>query len=196
MAVLADEVRQFMMQFAAGIATGCLEEDAAATRDARFAELAARQARFVFQVAYAVLRNREDAEDVVQEAFLKLYRSGAWERMHEERAYLARATWRLAVGRMPKRRSEELDRNAASQDADPEQAAITSDWNETIHRMMDALPEELRQVLALSAIAGLGSREVGEIMGISMGTVRTRLMRARRLLKSKLTAVRGGHGGT
>jgi Sigma-70 region 2 len=56
-----------------------LETGERAARDARFAGLVERQSRFVFQVAYALLRNSYHAEDVVQETFLKLYRGGAWE---------------------------------------------------------------------------------------------------------------------
>ena len=66
-----------------------IPEDAAA-RESRVAALVHRQSRFVFRIAYALLRNTHDAEDVVQETFLKLYSSGAWEQMNDERAFLAR----------------------------------------------------------------------------------------------------------
>src|SRR3982750_1180116 len=68
-----------------------------------FAALVMRQSRFVFGVAYSILRNPHDAEDVVQEVFLKLYRGGAWRNIVDERAFLARAAWRMAVDRLPKR---------------------------------------------------------------------------------------------
>ena len=72
------------------------ELTALATRDENFAALVTRQSRFVFRVAYSVLRNAQDAEDVVQDTFFKLHRSGAWQQMRDERAFLARAAWRLA----------------------------------------------------------------------------------------------------
>ena len=56
----------------------CHETAEANTCDDGFAALVARQSRFVFGVAYSILRNPHEAEDVVQELFLKLYRSGAW----------------------------------------------------------------------------------------------------------------------
>src|ERR1035438_6227694 len=59
-------------------------------RDRRFAEMAERQARFMFRVAHGLLRSVQDAEDVVQEALLKLYRTGGWLRMEDEKAFLAR----------------------------------------------------------------------------------------------------------
>ncbi len=160
----------------------------AASED-RFRELVERQSRFVFRVAYAVLRNTSDAEDAVQEVFLKLYRKRAWESIGDERAFLARAAWRVAVSRLPKARHEEPDVELPSSGASPEEAAIEADFNALLHRMVDALPEELRQPLALSTVEEMTSRQIAEVMGIAEGTVRTRLMRARELLKRKLAAL-------
>jgi RNA polymerase sigma-70 factor (ECF subfamily) len=70
---------------------GLAESENAAAREARFADLVQRRSRFAFQVAYAILRNAQDAEDVLRETFLKLYRTGAWETMRDERALLRRA---------------------------------------------------------------------------------------------------------
>jgi RNA polymerase sigma-70 factor (ECF subfamily) len=69
--------------------------------EADFTSLVQRQSRFVFRVAYAVLLNAHDAEDAVQETFLKLYRNGGWQRLSNERAFLARVAWRIAVDRRP-----------------------------------------------------------------------------------------------
>ena len=71
-----------------------------AEESAEFEALVERQAGFLYRVAYSVVKNAQDAEDVVQEAFLKLYRTGAWKGMEEERAYLARVAWRIAVERI------------------------------------------------------------------------------------------------
>ena len=76
--------------------------DEAIERDERFEEMVARQARFMFQVAFGLLRNRQDAEDAVQEAFLKLYRGEAWLRMENEKGFLARTVWRVALDHLPK----------------------------------------------------------------------------------------------
>ena len=160
-----------------------------------FAALVTRQSRFVFRVAYAILRNSHDAEDVVQETFLKLYRSGGWEKIDNEKAFLARAAWRLAVDRRGKcgEQAEELE--VVSSAADPERAAISADWNATVRRLIDALPEELRQPLALSALEEWNSRQIAEVMDIPEGTVRGRLMRARQILRQKLESLKAGHHG-
>ena len=165
--------------------------------ETEFAELVQRQSRFVFRVAYAVLLNRADAEDAVQETFLKLYRNRSWRNVENERAFLARVAWRVAVDRRP-RQPETLsfdgdsERAAAneqpSSDPGPEQTLLFSDQHARIHAMIDALPEELRVPLVLSASDELNSREIGRVLGIPEGTVRTRLQRARDLLRRKLGA--------
>jgi RNA polymerase sigma-70 factor (ECF subfamily) len=171
------------------------EEEGAASRDERFAALVNRQARFIFRVAYSVLRNAHDAEDAVQETFLKLYRGRKWEGMVDERAFLARTVWRMAVDRLPGTRMESMSSDIPASGKNPEQSAITADWNATVHRLVDALPEELRQPLALSALEELNSGEIAAVLGIPDGTVRTRLMRAREILKQKLGALAEGRHG-
>lgn len=174
---------------------GLARQEEAAEGEARFDALVRRQSRFVFRIAYALLRNSHDSEDVVQETFLKIYRTGAWEGMKDERGFLARTTWRIAVERLPKRRSVTPDPETPSHGTNPEDAVIAADWNAAVHRLVDALPEELRQPLALSTVEELTSREIAELMGIAEGTVRTRLMRARQILKQKMAGLMEGRYG-
>ena len=167
-----------------------------AARDARFAGLVERQSRFVFRVAYALLRNSHDAEDAVQDTFLKLYRGSAWETIENERAFLARVAWRIAVDKLTKLRGahqEPLDAEMALRcAASPEDAAVAANWNAAVHRLVDALPEDLRRPLALSTVEEMNSREIAYVMGIAEGTVRTRIMRARQVLKQKLAVLTEG----
>lgn len=162
----------------------------AAAPDEEFAALVQRQSRFVYKVAYAILHNVQDAEDVTQETFLKLYRNGSWRNIQDERAFLARTAWRIAVDRCTKREPATIDPpDLEAHSATPEQLALSADWNATIHKLIDALPEELRQPLALSAVDELNSTQISQILKISDGTVRSRLLRARQILKTKLTAL-------
>jgi RNA polymerase sigma-70 factor, ECF subfamily len=163
-----------------------------AGRDARFTELVKRQSLFVFRVAYSVLRNSSDAEEVVQETFLKIYRSDAVSRIKDERAFLARTAWRIAVDRHPRTVNMLPNDDIAASGPSPEDAAIGEDWNLAIRRLIDALPDHLRQPLALSTINEMTSPEIAQAMGIAEGTVRTRLMRARQILKEKLEALMEG----
>jgi RNA polymerase sigma-70 factor (ECF subfamily) len=154
--------------------------------DVRFAALVGRQSRFVFRIAWAVLRNAHDAEDVAQETFLKLYRTGSWERMEDERAFLARTVWRLAADRARRRQpASDLQNEPECPGANPEALAISADRGLALQRLIDELPEELRVPLALSAVEEMTSREIGVAMGIPEGTVRTRMMRAREILRNK-----------
>lgn len=168
--------------------------------DAEFAALVERQSRFVFRVAYAVLLNSHDAEDAVQETFLKLYRNRGWNQAENERAFLARCAWRIAVD-LRRRSSAPADTSTDSLSPDdlpselpgPEMHLETEDRHATVHALIDSLAEELRVPLVLSAFQELNSREIAAILGIPEGTVRTRLQRARQILRQKLTAMRDTH---
>lgn len=167
-------------------------------RDERFEEMVARQARFMFQVAMGVLRNKQDAEDAVQEAFLKLYRGEAWLRMENEKGFLARTVWRVALDQLPLAAERTTDvagmQLAATGEAgaSPEQNAVDEDERAVLRRLIDGLPEELRQPLVLSSVEEMTSREVAEAMGIPEGTVRTRVMRARTELRRRFVAMKEG----
>ena len=165
----------------------------AAGSEEAFSLLVYRQNRFVFRVAYALLRSVPDAEDVAQETFLKLFRTlfrdDGWKGIRDERAFLARMAWRLARDRQrgAPREHAELDEQAmASRLASPEDQVVSADLTAAIFRLIDALPEELRQPLLLSSVDQMTSREIAGVLGVAEGTVRTRLQRARSLLKEKL----------
>jgi RNA polymerase sigma-70 factor (ECF subfamily) len=149
----------------------------------RFAEFVRRRSRFIYRIAYVVVRNVQDAEDVVQDLFLKLHRSGAWERMDDEQAFLARAAWRMAIDRLPRCRPMPVPQSTV---ASHEQAVIDDDLRITMNRLIDALPEDLRQPLVLSAFDEMTSAQIAGMLDIPEGTVRTRIMRARQILKDKL----------
>ena len=166
--------------------------------DARFTGLVEHQSRFVFRVAYAVLLHAQDAEDAVQETFLKLYRHRGWQQAENERAYLARVAWRVAIDLRASRQlrtepvedeAEDSAHAAASQDPSPEHSATIGERHALVHALINALPEELRVPLVLSAVEELNSRQIAEILSIPEGTVRTRLQRARLSLRQKLAAL-------
>ena len=171
------------------------DRDAASNRTESFAALIQRQSGFVFRVAFCVLHNAQDAEDVAQEAFLKLHRKGRWEEIKDERAYLARVTWRLAITKRMRRHDSTLAPNFPSPVPTPEELVTQSDWRQRIHLLIDTLPEELRDPLLLSMTEELKSHEIADVLGVPEGTVRNRLFRARQLLKQKLKPLmESGHG--
>jgi RNA polymerase sigma-70 factor (ECF subfamily) len=166
-----------------------VRQDEGAAEDG-FTAVVERQSRTMFRVASSLLRNPYDAEDAVQEAFLKLYRTGGWRRMENERSFLVRTVWRVALDR--------LKANGIAQDVSgmelaaagksPEERAAESDERELLRQMIDTLPEDLRRPLVLSAIEEMTSVEVAVVLGIPEGTVRTRVMRAKTELKKRFEA--------
>lgn len=171
-------------------------ENASRELDAQFTSLVTRQSRFVFRVAYSVLRHAHDAEDVVQEMFMKLYRTGAWKTMQDEKGFLARATWRLAVdSHRTRNRTVEPTESIYAIAGDPENDAIKADREQLVLSLIDSLPEELRLPLTLSTMEELTSAEIGAIMNVSDATVRSRLARARQVLKEKTQSLLGVRDG-
>jgi RNA polymerase sigma-70 factor (ECF subfamily) len=144
-----------------------------------------------FRVAYAVLRHREDAEDIAQEAFAKAYRSFHQLRDRDRfRAWLVRLTWRLAVDR---RRSDQrrADREAAHVNLRlPAQTTVdeiaAGERADRLWDAIDALPEKLRVVVVLAGIEGHDLREAGRLLGLAEGTVKSRMFAARRRLREQL----------
>ena len=164
-------------------------------RDAAFAALADRHARFLYRVAYGLLRNAEDAEDAVQETLLKLYRNNAWQAMEDEKAFLATAVWRAGLDRLStagakamKHAADVSEMEIASADLSPEESAVGAQARTVMKALIEALPELLRQPLVLSAVEGMRSHEVASVLGIPEGTVRTRVMRAKAELRKRFLA--------
>ena len=167
--------------------------------NARFTALSEEHSRFLFRIAYGLLRNAHDAEDAVQEALLRIYKTGGAE-IVDEKAYLARTVWHAGLdiaARRPKRtESIEADsgdgfaKDFAAAGRSAEEELAECDQHALLRTLIDALPEDLRQPLVLSAIEEMTSREVAATLGIPEGTVRTRVMRARAELRRRFEAVR------
>jgi len=143
-----------------------------------------------FRVAVGVLRHREDAEDVAQEALTKAYLSfGQLREPHRFQAWLARITWRLALNR---RRSDLLRtmREAIGLDVTGVPTALeellASERSGRLWQSIDTLPENLRTVTVLAGIRQHEIREVALLLQLPEGTVKKRLFIARQRLKELL----------
>jgi RNA polymerase sigma-70 factor (ECF subfamily) len=140
-----------------------------------------------FRVAYSVLRQREDAEDVAQDAFAQAYRHFARLRDRERfRAWLVRTTWRLALDRRrgdSRRVAREQHHAAPSFESlrELESQRVADIW-----RAIDALPDKLRIVIVLASVEGHDVSEVARLLDIPQGTVKSRLFNARKQLKDRL----------
>jgi RNA polymerase sigma-70 factor (ECF subfamily) len=147
-----------------------------------------------FRVAYSVLRQREDAEDVAQEAFAKAYRSFNQLRDRERfRSWLVRMTGRLALDRRRGDRRREARELAHAATVPPTIDAGCVD--ETLRarelwRAIDGLPDKLRLAIVLASIEGHDLAQVASLLRLPIGTVKSRLFLARRRLKEQLEWIR------
>jgi len=145
----------------------------------------------VYRVARSVMRNTADAEDVVQEALLRAYRR--FDRLRDRnrfRAWLVRITFRLALDRARSaRRREQREKLWWAQPASwqsTEDVAAASEFQAHLDRALDELPEKLRLVLLLAAMEGYTLEEVAVMLGLPIGTVKSRIFVARKQLAEKL----------
>ncbi|MGO9088629.1 MAG: RNA polymerase sigma factor [Candidatus Sulfotelmatobacter sp.] len=166
------------------------------SHDEVLAALVREHSRLVYRIAYAVLRRHHDAEDAAQETFMRVlrYRSRL-AAVQDLKTWLARIAWRVAVDRSKQRgRTREVPLDDPDQPA-AEVASSESLADATVHgaqvgavleKLIAALPEKLRQPLVLSTVEEMSPREVAATLGINEAAVRSRVFRARQILREKL----------
>jgi RNA polymerase sigma-70 factor, ECF subfamily len=191
-----DERREPMHERVALLAGGVLSVDSELAQEfeARLVE----SSTLAFRVAFSVLRHREDAEDVAQEAFAKAYRSFRQLRDRDRfRAWLVRMTWRLALDRQRNDRRRAIrDRSDVAQAFRPavghggsaaaETDLVTQERAAQLWQAIDALPDKLRVVIVLSGIEEHDVAEVARLLDLPVGTVKSRLFLARQRLREQL----------
>lgn len=157
--------------------------------DAReIGERAEESSRLAFRVAWSVLRDRAEAEEVAQEALLRAHRHGARLREPERfQAWLVRVAWRLALDRTREaRRRARREREAARQVAALTGRAQPKEFHFALAEEIERLPRKLRAALLLAAVEGYDTREVARRLGVPEGTVKSRLFAARARLAERL----------
>jgi RNA polymerase sigma-70 factor, ECF subfamily len=146
----------------------------------------------VFRVAYSVVRNHADAEDVAQETFLRAMKHGKLDEIENHKAWLVKIAWRLALDRTKKMPSEPLDHVIEVLRSDEplaDEAIHERQRSELLRQLLESLPADLREVTVLSTVEEMNSSDIGTVLGIPDGSVRNRLMRARQMMKQKLAAM-------
>jgi RNA polymerase sigma-70 factor (ECF subfamily) len=154
--------------------------------------------RLVYRIAYAVLRRHHDAEDATQETFMRVLRySSKLASVEDHKTWLARIAWRVAIDRsrqrgctreIPLEDPQKPVAEVASSDASADQTVLSAQVSAAVEKMIAALPEKLRAPLILSAIEEMSPREVAATLGIKEAAVRSRVFRARQILRDKLAA--------
>jgi RNA polymerase sigma-70 factor (ECF subfamily) len=159
--------------------------------DREFEERMAESSTLAFRVAFSVLRHREDAEDVAQDAFARAHRSFHQLRDREAfRAWLVRMTWRLALDcRRGERRRTAREQAVVVEVTTPsaEGDAIAAQRARRLWDAIDQLPETLRLALVLASMQEHSIREVAALTGAPEGTVKSRIFDAKQLLKEWLS---------
>ncbi|MDR1531137.1 MAG: sigma-70 family RNA polymerase sigma factor [Clostridiales bacterium] len=166
-----------------------------------FGQLILSYEKLIYNVAYRILGNVEDARDAAQDSLLKAYKT--IKTCRESRAFknwLCKITVNTCLDELRKRKvtaSESLDAYMDAEDCGlglqivdgaptPEEEALTREQAEHIQNMLNLLPENLKTLIILRDIEGFSYKEVAEITGQLLGTVKSRIFRARAELKGLL----------
>jgi RNA polymerase sigma-70 factor, ECF subfamily len=164
-------------------------------RAKRFQELAVPHLHAAYNLARWLIRNDQDAEDIVQEAYLRAFRFFDGFRGDDSRAWVLAVVRNTAYTWLKQNRGHEtlpfdedarLEQGSATAPeqpyGDPEAVLARHDDRRLLDRALEALPLEFREVLVLRELEELSYREIASIAGIPIGTVMSRLARSRKLL--------------
>ncbi|MGG4147424.1 RNA polymerase sigma factor SigW [Paenibacillus algorifonticola] len=165
-----------------------------------FAELVGLYQDKLFHMAYRMLSNRQEAEDVVQEAFMRVYRN--LERYDETlkfSTWIYRIATNLCIDKLRKRKpvysldAESTDHEGLdgysmipSDNRTPESETLLSETQQIIHQAIASLPPKYKTVMMLRYIEDLSLQEISEVMDIPVTTIKTRVHRGREFLRKKL----------
>ena len=169
---------------------------------AAFTQLVEKYERKIYRLAKHITQNDEDAEDVLQEAFLKAYSNlGNFQEQSKFYTWIVRIAVNEALMKLRKRKSDRtvsldepqdtgedlVQREVAVWEDDPEQRYGRDELREILDRAIDTLKPSFRTVFVLRDIEEMSTEETAETLGISIPAVKSRLLRARLQLREKLT---------
>lgn len=166
-----------------------------------FSQLVNRYDRNIFRIAQHITHNEEDAQDVVQDAFLKAYQN--LEQFQENSKFytwLVRIAVNEALMKLRKRRTDRtvsidedveteegsMPREVADWSPNPEQLYGQSELGDILRKTIQGLPPGFRTVFVLRDVEGLSTEETAEMLGLSVPAVKSRLLRARLQLRERL----------
>lgn len=167
-----------------------------------FEQLIRRYDRNVFRIAQHITQNREDAEDVVQDAFLKAYQNlGQFQGQSKFYTWLVRIAVNEALMRLRRRRPERMvsidedvkteedsmPREVADWSPNPEQLYNQAELKDILSKTIQGLPPSFRMVFVLRDVEGLSTEETADALDLSIPAVKSRLLRARLQLRERLT---------
>ncbi|MGO4372369.1 RNA polymerase sigma factor SigW [Paenibacillus sp. 2TAB19] len=165
-----------------------------------FAELVSLYQDKLFHMAYRMLNNRQESEDVVQDTFLRVYKNlDRYDETLKFSTWIYRIATNLCIDRLRKRKPvysldaessehEGLDGYSMipSDDRTPETEMLLSDTQRIIHQAIETLPPKYKTVMTLRYMQDLSLQEIGDIMDMPVTTIKTRVHRGREFLRKKL----------
>src|SRR5947199_1254957 len=166
-----------------------------------FEQLVKRYDRNVFRIAQHITQNREDAEDVVQDAFLKAYQNlGQFQGNSKFYTWLVRIAVNEALMKLRKRKSDKtvsidedvetdegfVPREVTDWSPNPEQLYKQAELGDILEKTIAGLPSGFRTVFVLRDVEGLSTEETADALGLSIPAVKSRLLRARLQLRERL----------
>jgi RNA polymerase sigma-70 factor (ECF subfamily) len=162
-----------------------------AETDTTLAALVETYSTLLFRVAHSVLRNPTEAEDVVQDTFVRVMEhKRALPAIRDLRVWLVRITWNLALDRRRRIRPDQLDETfaqaLAARNTPADNALDDARELARVFREIDRLPRAERQVLLLSALDELDTRELAQVLNKSESAIRALIFRARTRLRDRL----------
>lgn len=191
------------MGTAEGQFAGWLESDTATAKEAdaqardaqaQIATLVAEYSAILYRVAYSVTRNAADAEDVVQDTFLRvLHHRSKLPEVRDYRVWLVRIAWNLVLDRKRRAKTrpqsdtfEDVSRVLPAKEPGGEASAMSAQRHALILGLIDTLPARERETLLLSAVQELTTVEIALVLKTTESTIRSRLFRARHALAALL----------
>jgi RNA polymerase sigma-70 factor, ECF subfamily len=160
-------------------------------RHEAFAEIVNRHSKRFYNIAYRIIFNKNDAEDIVQEAFLKLWEKRlSWDQGKEAKftTWFYRVIVNLCLDHNRKKKPEPLSEDIQLEDKQQGQESILQEKQkkELLDHSIQALPERQQLALNLCFYEGLSNQEAAEIMGVNLKALQSLLMRAKMTLKEKV----------
>lgn len=165
-----------------------------------FAELIEIYKDKIFQLAYRMVGNRQEAEDIAQETFLRVYANlHQYNESYKFSTWIYRIATNLCIDRGRKKRPDfSLDEQAegtegldwysrlASQDKTPEEKVVTQELQETVQEALNELAPKYRSIMILRYIEDLSLQEISEVLKLPVTTIKTRIHRGREALRGRL----------
>ncbi|OEG00230.1 RNA polymerase sigma factor SigW [Vulcanibacillus modesticaldus] len=166
-----------------------------------FAELVYQYKDKIFNLAYRMLGNTQEAEDVSQETFLRVYSNiDRYDEKYKFSTWIYKIATNLSIDRIRKRRTtyslddywneeEGLDwyTRLPNQSIGPEESIISNEEINQVHKAILNLPEKYRVIMTLRYVEDLSIKEISEIVNLPISTVKTRLLRGREYIRKEIS---------